>query len=176
MRPHPRIRKTIKWTGAAVTLLLIVIFIASVALPDLHYYSNGWQVGVVAGQLTIFDLRKSPNLAAWPLKPAAPWHVNWWCDMYLGPSASRPGSVISDIGLRYLTQPPNVGIPIWWFAALFAAASAIAWRLDTLARRRTRLNLCPTCNYDRTGLAKDAVCPECGAAIALKPTESATHA
>jgi hypothetical protein len=28
MKPHPRIRKTIKWGGAAVTVLLVVLWIA----------------------------------------------------------------------------------------------------------------------------------------------------
>jgi rubrerythrin len=42
-------------------------------------------------------------------------------------------------------------------------ATGVAWRLDVLARRRDRLNLCPRCNYDRAGIGKDAVCPECGA-------------
>jgi hypothetical protein len=47
-----------------------------------------------------------------------------------------------------------------------ALATVLAWRLDWLdarAARRARLNLCPKCNYDRAGIAKDAVCPECGA-------------
>ena len=29
MKPHPRIRKTIKWGGAVVTVLLVVVWIAS---------------------------------------------------------------------------------------------------------------------------------------------------
>jgi rubrerythrin len=44
-----------------------------------------------------------------------------------------------------------------------AITTALAWRLDTFARRRARLNLCPKCNYDRAGIAGDAKCPECGA-------------
>ncbi len=47
-------------------------------------------------------------------------------------------------------------------AVLIATITAAAWRFDTLARRRASLNLCPKCNYDRTGLAVGAVCPECG--------------
>ena len=37
---------------------------------------------------------------------------------------------------------------------------------EALSRRRARLNLCRKCNYDRTGLALDAVCPECGSSSA----------
>lgn len=55
-----------------------------------------------------------------------------------------------------------------WVCALVAIAvvgtGIVAFmRLDTLARRRARVNHCPKCNYDRAGLAKDVVCPECGA-------------
>ncbi len=53
-------------------------------------------------------------------------------------------------------------VPFWTPAALMLVVTMIAWRLDTFARRRARLNLFPKCNYDRTGLASDVVCPECG--------------
>jgi len=47
---------------------------------------------------------------------------------------------------------------------LSAAITAVAWRLDTLARRRADRTHCPRCRYDRSGLAAGAVCPECGTA------------
>lgn len=99
MKPHPRIRKTIKWGGAAVTVLLVVVWI--------------WD-----GQL----------------------YVNW---------------------MSYREKSVN---PIWQPLAVALLATATAWWLDTLARRRGRPGLCPTCQYDRTGLPPGAVCPECGAA------------
>jgi len=54
-------------------------------------------------------------------------------------------------------------VPLWMPALGTLLGSAAAWRLDALARRRARLNLCPKCNYDRAGIAGDAKCPECGA-------------
>jgi hypothetical protein len=54
-------------------------------------------------------------------------------------------------------------IPMWPLIILAGGISAFAWRLDTLARRRARLNHCPTCNYDRAGLPAASPCPECGA-------------
>ncbi len=53
-------------------------------------------------------------------------------------------------------------IPIWIVIAPCLLLTVILWRLDTLPLRRAKLNLCPHCNYDRTGLALDAKCPECG--------------
>ena len=53
-------------------------------------------------------------------------------------------------------------IPLWLPPAATMAIAIGAWRQDTLARRRARLNLCHKCDYDRAGLANDAACPECG--------------
>jgi hypothetical protein len=57
----------------------------------------------------------------------------------------------------------GVVVPLWVPLTISFGATLAAWRLDALARRRAGLNLCPKCNYDRAGIAKDAVCPECGA-------------
>jgi rubrerythrin len=49
--------------------------------------------------------------------------------------------------------------------AFIALGIFISFRRRKMARRaRAGLNLCPKCNYDRAGLAKDVVCPECGSA------------
>jgi hypothetical protein len=60
-------------------------------------------------------------------------------------------------------------IPLWWLIVPPLFMTAAAWRLDLLAGRRARLNLCPTCHYDRTGLAPGAACPECGAGASPTP-------
>jgi hypothetical protein len=54
-------------------------------------------------------------------------------------------------------------VPIWAVALPMAAWTALAFRS---ARRRARPGGCPACGYDRTGLAPEAVCPECGASAA----------
>lgn len=60
---------------------------------------------------------------------------------------------------------------VWWpltvntvvFAALWAMLIAGPF-LFTAARgrHRARCGRCPNCNYDRTGITAEAVCPECG--------------
>jgi hypothetical protein len=148
MKPHPRIRKAIKWGGAAVTLLLVVVWIGSAVYPSLYLLSSGVQCGaadgcMVAGRLQ-FPKWMSPRTGWYFSKPQ--WEL-WWL-----PSWSRSGAYWECF------------IPLWPIVFIAALSTATAWRLDTLARRRAKLNLCPTCHYDRTGLAPTALCPECGRA------------
>jgi hypothetical protein len=141
MKPHPRIRKTIKWGGAVVTLLLVVVWVAS-AWTLVGYMSPRGGVYRVTGGA--FDCLKFPD---WPgaepklLFATHDFALQW-----------KPDGVFSPFGFA---------APLWIPAALFAGLTALAWRLDTLARR-ARLNLCPNCHYDRAGLAAGAKCPECG--------------
>ena len=94
MKPHPRIRKTIKWGGAAVPTLTGAVWIG-----------GGW--------------------AEFGTRPA---------------------------GDRYI-------IPMWPVPVLSLRVTISAWHHDARALRRARLNLCPTCNYDRAGLSRGAVVP-----------------
>jgi hypothetical protein len=149
MKPHPRIRKTIKWGGAAVTLLLVVAWIGS----------GRWRVVYCGGRT--YSLRHGcvyvDTLQAWESPYWSPgWHVDgggqpmeWW--FQIGSHAWYGG-------------PGHVSAPLWTFAALAALVTGMAWRLEAAAHRRARVGLCPKCNYDRAGIAKDAVCPECGSA------------
>ncbi len=149
MKPHPKLRKTIKWGGAAVTVLLMVVWIGS------GWYYRTWNPGrgyllVVGGGC--FGVTKLP-VALWGLTSVHlrfgngthPFYMEWW--------------------YRYSEATPaaewQLLVPAWMLVVPSMMLSVSAWRLDTLARR-ARLNLCPKCNYDRAGLAKDAVCPECG--------------
>src|SRR5262249_20025072 len=58
----------------------------------------------------------------------------------------------------------SVLVPIWMLALPSLLTSATAWRLDTLARRRARVGLCPKCGYNLAGLPPTSPCPECGQA------------
>lgn len=154
MKPHPRMRKTIKWGGAAAVLVLVVVWTWSVyvwriripnrfSLPPYAQLSPSLEVTLGEGHLRFdlaADVLPSPGETQWP----GPWRLSLW------PFYSRGASG------HYLT------IPLASSAMVFFFFAAVAWRLDTLAHRRTRRNLCQKCHYDRTGLAVDAVCPECG--------------
>ena len=71
-------------------------------------------------------------------------------------------------------QETHWWIPLWPVPAVSLLVTAFTWRLDTLARRRARLNLCPKCDYDRAGLGVDVKCPECGTAPPTHPTPPAS--
>jgi hypothetical protein len=151
MRPHPRIRKTIKWVAAAMTVLLIAIWVASGSWSFV-YTSPGNYTQVAKGVvLWMWSDPTRPSMSngaaqhEWTIEPAlGPWSWAWHLE--------------TGIGSGY------IAIPFWSMALLAAGITAIAWRLDIRARRRALggLNLCTNCNYDRTGLATQAACPECG--------------
>ena len=165
MKPHPRpprIRKTIKWGkygGAAVTVLLVVVWIGS------GWRGIGWRA-LNRDWITI----SSGNFKAW----------HWWPSKVVH-TERQPGpyfsTALAGVGWRnpwtFRWESDDwhclVEVPLWTPTVCAALVTTIAWRLDTLARRRAKggLNLCPKCGYDRTGLVggKDgggAKCPECG--------------
>ncbi|HVU64172.1 MAG TPA: hypothetical protein VHC70_09360 [Phycisphaerales bacterium] len=142
MKPHPRIRKTIKWGGAAVTLLLVVVWIG-MRWSYAYWFGGNWYLWLIDGRVVLG--RQS--------KPSSHAHFFW---------RDPPASLRWQFVWRHTSTFWDATIPMWMPTILGVGATGIAWRLDILARRRARLNLCPKCRYDRAGLAADAKCPECG--------------
>jgi hypothetical protein len=149
MKPHPRIRKTIKWTGAAVTVLLLVGWMGSML----------WGTGceIVPGKF-FFWARGTVRLDLAQPVPGVVQSFEW---MHFAPGWKQEWKPECRLG-KYPDW--HLQLPFWIPVTVSVVSAVFAWRLDTLARRRARLtfHLCPKCSYDRTGLAKDAVCPECG--------------
>ncbi len=151
MKPHPRIRKTIKWGGAVVTALLVVVWIGS-GWWRVDWVATGWSCGFSEGAFYMAGHR------AYPFD---------WEGMTIAARIRGPGWMLmpsSNLVRDNVDPQPyrNFILPLWIPALLTLASTARAWYWDTLARRRAKLNLCPKCNYDRTGLAAGVVCPECG--------------
>lgn len=146
MKPHPRILKTIKWIGAAVTLLLTIFY----PFPNCNV---GWtsSSGLACG---LWDAR---------LYFAAPGSA---AAVQMKSDLARPSPPVRKFAGGFFWYPSlnplKVGLPQLTLPAVSLAVTVLAWRLDTLACRRAKLNLCPNCNYDRAGLARHAKCPECG--------------
>jgi hypothetical protein len=152
MQPHPRIRKTIKWGGAAATVLLVGVLTCS-RWWYVGYNSSGWLAGLHNEQVCVFEDHPTQIEKDLRLGSELGWRIEYW-------RATGPF-------LRL--ELPQAGhsrviVPLWLPISVSLVAAVVAWRLDILSRRRARLNLCPTagCNYDRTGIPPDAKCPECG--------------
>jgi hypothetical protein len=153
MKPHPRIRKTIKWGGAAVTVLLVVVWIGS-GWWGVIWSHGRVSVGLEMGRANFYYF---PNgglfLDGYQRTHFAQAASNW---RYL---LGRP---FPDWGGS--SAPPQrwLSVPLSWFVLASVLSTTITMRLDAKARRRERPHLCPNCHYDRAGLAADAKCPECG--------------
>jgi len=145
MKPHPRIRKTVKWGGAVITALLVTVWLGS-GHWNVIWTGDGWSVGLARGRLIAGRFHLAPLQA--PLRgleiQALPYSIKLW----------------------FLTRSDRImtysGIPLWLFASATLATSVIAWRMDAAARENIGRSPCAKCGYDRTGLAAGAVCPECG--------------
>jgi hypothetical protein len=146
VKPHPRIRKTLKRAGVAVTVALFAIWVVSA------WYCIGWGspegsfAQVAGGCCYIGHFERNARLLA-PLGwQRGRWNIpfEWWCWSW---RSGKDWVVI---------------VPLWVPAIGALVLTAVPWRLDALARRRARAGLCPKCRYDLRGLSVGAPCPECG--------------
>jgi len=147
VKPHPRIRKTVKWGCVTLAALFLVLEIASAKRPllwsmglDRKVVLKFGRLGVEWGPASRWDRQASKVLLQWSSK------------MYF------------DLGPKVWFNGPyrSVYLPLWGLSLISLAGAGAAWRLDVLVHRRALANPCPRCNYDQTGLAAGAVCPECG--------------
>lgn len=194
MKPHPRIRKTIKWGGAAVTVLfgvcLICAFVTSLSAPN-TFVGAPWdpksKSGRVFSQMFVlhrgrivwaranFDLpavgdkadllRHSPRddsaIVACDLR------MKEWADRYVG-YVTLWGETLDkqrtdDATFRRMNGVGwIVAVPAWATRVTMSVLFLIALVSTCRAWACPKAGVCVSCNYDRTGLLKDAKCPECG--------------
>ena len=157
MKPHPRIRKTIKFGGAALTVLLVVVWAWSMFGPRCILWSDKLNAYLRPGGIAVQVFLELPDPEF-----ADPEFRRLRRKVLI--EAYRRGPYLWTMDGAFSARHCRVSIPLWPLVAASALATALAFRLDTLARRRARMHLCAKCHYDRTGLAGDAVCPECGTA------------
>ena len=146
MKPWPKTRKTIKWGGAVLGVLLAVVWIGSGWWEVRWWGQNGSVISVGQGRFEFGVGVLLPNRyrgGNWHLGPEE-YPFRWWFDW-------------GQNSLGWWFE-----VPIWFPALISLALAATAFRLDTLARRRGRPGVCKACGYDLVGLAAGAVCPECG--------------
>jgi hypothetical protein len=145
MKPHPRIRKTIKWGGTAVTVLLVVVWIGSgwllLSWGGVTYSGNYWHLAAYFGRVEFVSFPAPGSVFSRPHIEAHPY----------------PGRF--EWGFQ---RTNSLDVPIWAIVACVVPCTLFAWRLDSPSRCPQTPNLCPKCGYDRTGIFQDAKCPECG--------------
>jgi hypothetical protein len=175
MKPHPRIRKTTKWGGAAVTVLLVVVWIGSEWYCNPSAVLSGRWLAVDRGRLLCGRWNEGvgpepPKVAAreeWVKRTVAHMFAEDVIFHALMPRAEPPWKAV--FGEPNWVRDGSewiLAIPFWLLVAAVLPLTGFAWHRDRVVRRLQRaalLNLCPKCDYDRAGIAGDAKCPECGA-------------
>lgn len=147
MKPHPRIRRSVKWAGAVVSVVLVGVWEMSATNWVSYIGTTGRGVVVGEWQVSIYTeetLQFPPQFIGWRRN-----------------AMSAGTGVWADAARTRLIWP--VRLPIWPAVGISLLVTAAAWRLDTLTRRRLRIGCCPKCGYDRAGLPPASPCPECDA-------------
>jgi hypothetical protein len=174
-----------RWVAAAIALFVLVLWIAGASDGFCVCDREGMYVSAYAGELGIGDdgagMHKALNqIRAMDLGVDSDATVRESGRIFFH-SLSRPGMKSSPLLDRvlpahwfpYRYQPRaarnhvDLFVPLWMpLAACIGVGSVAWWRYC----RRYRRGQCSYCGYDRTGLARGAVCPECGSAPAASST------
>jgi hypothetical protein len=146
MWPYPRIRKTVKWGGTVVSVVLELVWMAS-GWGWLGVYTDHFDVGVASGIVHVEVLA--------PPRPPGPY-------AWGGGIGAHPYFWKRSMSSQMAALSTRLDFLLWIPAHIATAITATAWCLDARARRRAMIGACPNCSYSRAGLAPSAVCPECG--------------
>ncbi|MFN0136357.1 MAG: hypothetical protein ACKVS9_09615 [Phycisphaerae bacterium] len=155
MSPHPRIRTTLKWTGAIAAALMLTMWAASERWC-VNRETTNWTFSLNRGSVIVIryggpSFRARPGWYMLRYDASPPIRV-WWFNAW-------------DTSGGTMVLPFNrVLVPLWMPTCVALLVAIAAWRLEARACRRAGAGRCPNCDYDRTGLAAGWVCPECGAA------------
>jgi hypothetical protein len=135
----------VKWGGAIVTAIVFAAWLFS-GWRYFLYFESYRAVGVGLGAVLLRD-NTLPGIP--------PSHGSAWGRVEQAPHWYWIPSRFNGLGIA------GINIPLWPVPVFALALTIKVWRMDA-ERRRTGTTSCPACNYDRTGLAPSAVCPECG--------------
>ena len=147
MKPHSKIRKTVKWAGVVFSAVCFAAWIGSAWFRLCWLGKQGHGAGFGAGVVNF----------GW-MAPGLPEYVprGWSFPRQL--EAFRWNFLWEDSGDILVFQ-----VPLWAVLAPLLMATAAAWKLDSLARRRARTGLCKNCGYNLSATPTASRCPECGA-------------
>lgn len=144
---------TIKWAGPVVTIALAAAWWWSGRYWATYVGPGDWTATVAAG---LVGVSHEPGLIAMTEQATG----------VPVPQGLRIVTKSHDMAwwFRVTWEPGRkaISVPLWCPLVIAAGVSAAAWRSDLAARRRARAGCCAACGYNRTGLAPQAPCPECG--------------
>lgn len=156
MKPHPKIRKILKWVGTVLTLALLAVQVGSgwLGLFRCDYRGPRIETAVSSGQVMV--IYRSKPVTTLP-NPA--WETGFLRVFIAAREFTwvfvRPGGIV-------YSKTQRASVPAWYLVLAAAIPTLIAWRLDWSARRRMLQGSCPHCKFNLAGLRENAVCPECG--------------
>src|SRR5262249_42605225 len=129
MKPHPRIRKTVKWVGAVATAMLFVVWVGSgwFCWRDIQWSTSRFDIGNGLVSITRIDNWHGP--------------LREPCTLVRGPGykAFNTTPFTLYFGLHYEDWGDLFGVlyfPLWIPPVLALLPTVLAWHLDTIARRR----------------------------------------
>lgn len=153
MRPHPRIRKVVKWGGLAVGSAIVTLMVLT---SGSEWAWGWWQPGrarricACEGVVTYwsFPAPESPRpmvvTPGWQSRRTGAYRIRWWIDRL-------------QVSTGTFAQ-----FPLWMPASASLMLTGTVWYLEIRDLRRARVGLCRACGYDLAGLSGAATCPECG--------------
>ncbi len=162
MRPHPQIRKMVKWGGVVLAAAATWQLFQSARHARFLTWSRPGEASFLWSSQGALSYTTVPQPG--PVVTGAAgsrWAPDGWG---WGSYPIKTPSTVWRPVYRIAPGDTCIQLPLWILTSVGMLASATAWRLDTLARRRAKIGACPGCSYDRTGLAATAPCPECGKA------------
>lgn len=133
----------VKWGGAVVTVLLLIVWIGSAWIVWVCLTPAGRMVSVKSGGIAY---QAHPNLGLRGSRN--------YTNLIHAPFQFRLGGAwpgMSPNGVYHYR------IPTWMFVLATLVPTVAAWRLD--ARARCQEGGCRECGYDRSGLGVEVVCP-----------------
>ena len=154
MRCRTVIRKSAKWGGATVAILLAALWVGS-AWWGGEYRPTQYSVHLAMGQVSV----------AWYAFPGQGQGRIW------GPATGRPVPV----GVRWWFAHGDVpramaywSMPIWMPTLIVAGLAAWAWQRDFVATNCDGTARCTKCGYSLAGLPPRTACPECGNKLLIR--------
>ena len=140
-----RVTMLAKWACVSATVVLLLFWVTS------GWYGLSWingsgstDVAVICGKLVVH--RWTPHT------PKETWHI--W-------NISQTGHA-PQWQWWFSANTESVGLPLWLPLLMTGIGGGLLWKSELRSERKRRAGLCPSCGYDRRGLAADAKCPECG--------------